>query len=49
VRILINGGASSRPKPASGEGISEISKSLEVQVRICGGAGNSLMAYEIAI
>jgi len=35
------------PKPASGEGISEISKSLEVQVRICGGAGNNLVACEI--
>jgi len=46
---MINGGAGSKPKPASGEGISEISKSLEVQVRICGGAGNSLVACEIGI
>jgi len=42
VQILINGGAGSRPKPANDEGISGISKSLEVQVRICGGARNSL-------
>jgi len=49
VRILINGGAGSRPKPGSGDGISGISKSLEVQVRICGGAGNSLVACEIGI
>jgi len=47
VRILINGGVGSMPKLASGEGILEISKSLEVQVRICGGAGSSLVACEI--
>jgi len=49
VRILINGGVGSRPKSASGEGISEISKKSGGASQNMWDAGNILVAYKIGI